>query len=1095
MSQTTSRRSTLAVLTLPPALFIGSYLTQWLFLRDGPVTPLAVVEALVFIGALGVPLYLAVRLREASFSPAAFRTIIGTTLGTTVLLTGIVALYHAELRIEGHLLPFAEIVEAVLFGAAVGMAVGSVGGLFRARVIRRENQLRAERETLASRSSLLSTLTQNIPAGILAEDGDRQLLFTNQAFCETFDIDAEPADLVGRDCAAAAEGVKDQFVDAEQFIERTNEAVSAAASIHREEFDLVDGRTLERRSTPVELGADDTGYLWVYRDITEQKQYEHRLGALHETTRELMAAETPEDIATVASEAASEILQLPLNGIHLYDETVEGLVPVAWSDETADVVGEPPVFTPDDSVAWQIYETQEVTVHDDIRGADNVSNPQTPIRTEIHLPLGEHGVFLIGSTTAGAFDQTDITLAKVLATNLEAALARAEREQTLRKRETQLSRERDRFATLFEAIPDPAVTVSLNDGKPITQAVNEAFEEVFGYPTEETIGTSLNDLIVPPEFADEAARIDERAVADEQIIREVRRQTADGEIRDFLFRNVPIDSDHNDAYGIYTDITDRKRRERTLEALNDVTRDQIQASSPEQICDLAVTAARDTLDRPFSAVHLVDDAERELRPMSMTADVTDYFQEGDLTYTESDTVVWECFDTGEPRVIDDVTDVADSRLPTPDTPVRSALILPLGAHGVFIISSLDSHAFDDDEIQLAELLAATTTVALDRKTHERTLAQLHDATRKLMTVSDEQTIADLTLEAARDILGFSLVSVRYHDTERDVLVPVAVTEEGHEQLGNPTVFDREESLAWEPLETGAPRLIKDVTDCDASVNAGSGVRSLMILPIGTHGTLNIAATKPAAFDDADVSLAQILAANVKTALDRAADERELRQRERELQRQNDRLEEFAGVLSHDLRNPLSIANGQLELLDVPEENDHVAAIRRAHDRMAALIDDVLTLARQGQSVVETTPVSIQQVATEAWQQVQTDTATLDVDADVQVDADASRLQQLFENLFRNAIDHGGPDVTIRVKPCADDTGFLVADDGPGIAPADRDEIFEHGYSTVTEGTGFGLAIVQQIVGAHGWTIDLTESVDGGAQFEINTGRDVSDHDS
>jgi len=511
---------------------------------------------------------------------------------------------------------------------------------------------RVEREQeLKSTTNLLSTLVESIPAGILAEDNDRRMLFTNQAFCDLFDIEASPEELVGSDCEAAANRFKDLFVDSERFIERTNQSVAKQTSIEREEFDLVDGRTLERRAVPVELDSDEMGYLWVYNDVTERTQYERRLNALHETTRKLMTATSPEAIATHTIDAANDILELPLNGIHLYDDVEGGLVPVAWSSETEDVVGKPPTFTPSDGAAWETFESGESRIFDDVTDAEEVYNPNTPIRSELHLPLGEHGVFLVGETTPDAFDQTDVTLAKLLATNVE------------------------------------------------------------------------------------------------------------------------------------------------------------------------------------------------------------------------------------------------------------------------------------------------------------------------------------------------------------------------------------------------------------------------------------------------------------TALDRAADERELRERERELRQQNEQLEEFASVLSHDLRNPLNVAQGRTEFLDVDDQEEHLAAIRRAHDRMETLIEDVLTLARQGQTVGETTVIPIQRTLTRAWSHVDTGTASIDAAIDLEIEADESRLQQLFENLFRNAIEHGGDNVTVRVDTLADGTGFYVADDGPGIPPDEQETIFDHGYSTTTEGTGFGLAIVQQVVRAHGWSITVTESTDGGARFEIRGMTPIGDgHD-
>jgi len=81
-----------------------------------------------------------------------------------------------------------------------------------------------------------------------------------------------------------------------------------------------------------------------------------------------------------------------------------------------------------------------------------------------------------------------------------------------------------------------------------------------------------------------------------------------------------------------------------------------------------------------------------------------------------------------------------------------------------------------------------------------------------------------------------------------------------------------------------------------------------------------------------------------------------------------------------------------------------------------------------------------------------------------------------------AIDHGGPDVTVEVRELED--GFYVADDGPGIPEENRERVFESAYSTVQDNTGFGLAIVTEIVDAHGWDVTITESASGGAQFTI-----------
>jgi PAS domain S-box-containing protein len=204
--------------------------------------------------------------------------------------------------------------------------------------------------------------------------------------------------------------------------------------------------------------------------------------------------------------------------------------------------------------------------------------------------------------------------------------------------------------------------------------------------------------------------------------------------------------------------------------------------------------------------------------------------------------------------------------------------------------------------------------------------------------------------------------------------------------------------------------------------------------------------------------------------------------ERELQAQLERLNEFAGMVSHDLRNPLNVAQGRLDLASEELESEHVESIERAHRRMDSLIDDVLTLARSDSTVADVERIDLSELVTACWANVATDTATLAVETTRPIRGDDGRLKRLFENLFRNSIEHGGTDVTVTVGEL--DEGFYVEDDGVGIDAAERNESFEDGYSTRQEGTGFGLTIVKQVVEAHDWSIRVIDGSDGGARFEI-----------
>ena len=152
--------------------------------------------------------------------------------------------------------------------------------------------------------------------------------------------------------------------------------------------------------------------------------------------------------------------------------------------------------------------------------------------------------------------------------------------------------------------------------------------------------------------------------------------------------------------------------------------------------------------------------------------------------------------------------------------------------------------------------------------------------------------------------------------------------------------------------------------------------------------------------------------------------------------------------------------------------------------MEDLIDDLLILAREGDAIAETESIELTELLERCWSFVPTEQGTLDVKSDLVIRGEWSRVQQLFENIFRNAVEHGGDDVTVRVGALEDGTGLYIEDDDPGFPKGTTEQIFEDGYSTSKRGTGFGLTIVDQIVEAHGWTITAKEGTDGGARFEI-----------
>jgi signal transduction histidine kinase len=207
------------------------------------------------------------------------------------------------------------------------------------------------------------------------------------------------------------------------------------------------------------------------------------------------------------------------------------------------------------------------------------------------------------------------------------------------------------------------------------------------------------------------------------------------------------------------------------------------------------------------------------------------------------------------------------------------------------------------------------------------------------------------------------------------------------------------------------------------------------------------------------------------------------ERERELKQENERLDEFISIISHDLRNPLNVAKSRLALIERETDTEHTEEMHGAFDRMETIIEHTLTLAREGDTVTESEPIAVRQLVEECWTMVETGGATLEVVDDCTVYGDPDRVRHIFENLLKNSVDHGGDDVTIRVGE-ADDRTLFVEDNGPGIPASERNAVLEPGQSMADGGTGFGLAIVNRMAQAHGWELTVTDGTENGARFEF-----------
>lgn len=213
--------------------------------------------------------------------------------------------------------------------------------------------------------------------------------------------------------------------------------------------------------------------------------------------------------------------------------------------------------------------------------------------------------------------------------------------------------------------------------------------------------------------------------------------------------------------------------------------------------------------------------------------------------------------------------------------------------------------------------------------------------------------------------------------------------------------------------------------------------------------------------------------------------RERAQRER-LARQNEHLDRVVSFISHDVQSLLGTARTATNLAEETGDPEYFEQALGAHDRIEQLIDELVTLARTGETVTTRDCVDLSTLTQDAWATVTAPDGDLSIVDELAIEGERERLRRLLENLLHNAVTHAGDDATVTVGALdeAGREGFYVADDGPGIAAEDRGQVFDIGYTTDADGTGFGLAIVRRIAHAHGWEVSVTESKAGGARFEF-----------
>jgi PAS domain S-box-containing protein len=503
--------------------------------------------------------------------------------------------------------------------------------------------------------------------------------------------------------------------------------------------------------------------------------------------------------------------------------------------------------------------------------------------------------------------------------------------------------------------------------------------------------------------------------------------------------------------GIIEDITERKDREKQLRQLHDATQALVSAETATAVAEEASTAADEILELAANSVHLYDETTDALVPVAASEAIHDILGEPPVL---DEGLAWDAFQAGEARLYDDVRTAKN--VYNDDTDMRTELVVPLGDDGLFIFSSTEVGAFDEDDVRVAKVLAKNTESVLAERTKER---QLREHDRELIQ-------AEALFENAQD--AFFIIDVD-GDEYRFERVNGA-----YESL---TGLDREAIRGQTILEVfGESDGEAVTTHYDTCVEREEPIAYVEELQVPTAESYWDTRIAPVIVDG---DVVQIVGATRNITEQKAYEQR--------LEKQRDGLELLNEMVRHDIRNDLQVIASYAELLATRVEEEDREYVERILNNAETAVEltrsarDLAGTMLQTEESVEPTPLRQTLLA-----QID-DIRTSYADAVVSVDGDIpsvtvranNMLPSVFRNVIKNAIQHNDkaePEVTISVDNGDETVSVTVIDNGPGIPDNQKEAVFGKGEKGLeSEGTGIGLYLVNTLVEKYGGQVRVDDN--------------------
>lgn len=499
-------------------------------------------------------------------------------------------------------------------------------------------------------------------------------------------------------------------------IERGNEVIEELLTTDRDvgtyetTVHTADGETVPAELR-ISLLTDEEGAfrgtVGVARELTERKAYEEKLKALNEASRELLSADTEQAIATTAIDVVQGVLDRSLTTFWRYDPTTdeEVLRPLATSEGATALIDSddsPTVLSPIQAgtVEMEVFREGETRLLEDYGARENRAHPELPLETRLVIPLGDHGVLAVGARGNDEIDPTMQDLVDIVSQSTRAAFDRLDGEKKTHHR-----------SIAMEAAIDG---MAIHDEAGEFRYVNRAHADIYGYD-------DPDDLLGKPWHClyndDETNRFERDILPTLREQGHWRGEAVGTHANGTTFpQEVSLTALEDDGLVcVVRDITDRKRYEERLEALNAASQELTQIETADEVARIGLQAVTQILGFDIGCVRFFDDEANTLEPVAMTDKAEDLVASR-LSFDLESSLAGQAY-----RQKEFVHNERNKNNSYGNTPEQASLHLPIGEHGTLTILTREAEHFEDLDISLAEALTANIRAALNRAAREETL--------------------------------------------------------------------------------------------------------------------------------------------------------------------------------------------------------------------------------------------------------------------------------------------------------------------------------------------------------------------------------------